>query len=176
MKTSKTLVTAALVLGLSGIGNQAQAETTYPEYADPAPVIFKTGKANYNPADGSLYVEVTYRCQDRQGPNGNQHWLKGTVNNLSGGQTQTWQVGNSNDQYGVVQMYCSGRRQTDTIRFNGPGNSWEQVTQPAPRSGTTATITLTAVQSRVWDITRPSGVETTYRAPITLRVPQQRAR
>ena len=137
-------------------------------------MIFKADKANYNPADGKVYVQVTYRCRNRPEPAGTLHWIHGSIRDLSDGQTQGWSMGKKNAGDGLVELNCSGRRQTTTLRFWGPPD-WLPP-QPAPQPGSRATITLTAEQSASRDVgghLMLTGVETSYQAPITLRVPKK---
>lgn len=103
------------------------------------------GTARVHHATDTVSVPITYKCTDRPGPAGITHYL--TVN-LDQVGADRYQVGERNNNGGLLRATCDGVRRTDTVTLYR--TAYGDPTLPAPRPGA-GTVTATLTQHTTQD-------------------------
>ena len=158
-------ITAGLALAVTAV--LAAPAAAHAEVAPGVqPMIYRMANAKVQPATDTIALSLTYKCADRPGPAGITNYLQVNLDQTG---ARGYQVGERNDNGGLYQLTCTGKKRTAFITLQPTAYNHEGL--PQARRGSAVVSATISVHSTPdaggWYTTTGQSTQQTKR--VTLR-------
>lgn len=130
-------------LALAAVATLAAPAVANAEVAPGAqPMIYRMTSAKLQPGTDTIALSLTYKCRDRQGPAGITNYLQVNLDQTG---SRRYQVGERNNNGGLYQLTCTGKKRTAFVVLQPTAYNHENL--PQARRGSAVVTAQISVHS-----------------------------